>query len=170
MILIVENEPMEASLMCQMLEQQHTLPDGTPISCRSVAKVRDARSWLAQTAPSSVAVVLLDRSLAGGENALALIPDLQRSPALQPGACILIWSGHDEPEMIDRARVAGAHAFISKQRVSRMLGQEIVQLVADLWSADRDGQLRPWIVLSRSGRSVSSPDQTIQTIKVGKSQ
>ena len=170
MILIIENEPMEASLMCQMLEQQHMLPDRTPITCQSVARVRDALVWLAQTPPSSVAVVLLDRSLAGGENGLALIPDLQRSPALQPGACILIWSGHDEPEMVEAARLAGAHAFVSKQRVSRTLGQDIIQIIADLWNADAQKRPRPWIVLSRSSRSVSPPEQLIQTNKVEESQ
>ena len=76
MILIVEDEPMEAALMCTMLEQQKMLPDTTPVACRHVSNGRTAIMWLAQAAPSSVSVVLLDRTLADGENGLALIPQL----------------------------------------------------------------------------------------------
>lgn len=170
MILIVEDEPMEASLMCMMLEQQRILPDRTAVACQSVSSGRTAITWLAQAAPGSVSVVLLDRTLADGENGLALIPHLRQSPALQPDAAVLIWSGHDEPEMIERARVAGAHAFVSKQRVSMTLGQDIIQIIADLWNADAHKRPRPWIVLSRSSHSVNPSEQLIQTNKVEKSQ
>ncbi len=170
MILIVEDEPMEASLMCTMLEQQKMLPDRTPIACRSVRNGRGAMTWLAQAAPSSVSVVLLDRTLADGENGLELIAHLRQSPALRRDASVLIWSGHDEPEMIEAARLGGAHAFVSKQRVSRTLGQDIIQIIADLWNADAHTWPRPWIVLSRSSRSVSPWEQIIQTNKVEKSQ
>ena len=158
MILIVEDEPMEASLMCTMLEQQKVLPDRTPVSCRSISSGQDAIAWLAQIPPGSVSVILLDRALADGENGLALIPYLRQSPAIRRDATILIWSGHDEPEMIDKARLAGAHAFVSKQRVSRTLGQDIIQIIADLWNADAHKRPRPWIALSRSSRSVSSSE------------
>lgn|GEM_PF-1990338 len=170
MILIVDDEPMEASLMCTMLEQQKMLPDRTPVACRSVSSGQAAITWLAQAPPGSVSVVLVDRTLADGENGLALIPHLRQSPALRRDASVLIWSGHDEPEMIDRARLAGAHAFVSKQRVSKTLGQDIIQIVADLWNADAHKRPRPWIVLSRSSRSVRPSEHKIQTNKVETSQ
>lgn len=170
MILIVEDEPMEASLMCMLLEQQRILPDRTPVACQSVSSRRTAITWLAQAPPSSVSVVLLDRTLGDGENGVALIPHLRQSPALRPDASVLIWSGHDEPEMIDSARLAGAHAFVSKQRVTRTLGQDIIQIIADLWDADAHKRPRPWIVLSRSSHLASPSEQLIQTNKVEKSQ
>ncbi len=157
MILIIENEVIEASVMCLLL-QQEVFPDGTPSICQHATSGRDAITWLIRQPPFSVSVVLLDRSLGGGENGLSLIPWLRQSPALRSDACILVWSGHDEPEMVKDARLAGADGFISKQRATRTLGQEIVQLVADMWVIDRQERPRPWMVLARSGQSMSYGD------------
>jgi hypothetical protein len=66
-------------------------------------------------------------------------------PAMRGDACIIMWSSRDDGAAV--ARMAGADAFFSKQRMGRSKapGSDMLAIVDQLWRADVRHDPRPWI-------------------------
>lgn len=143
-MLIVEDDYDEGQALAFAL-QRHMLPGGTPIRCVNVTSCGCARAWLAQQPLHSVEVIVLDRELACGEDGLALIAYIRQSHAVRSAAPIIVWSGLDEPEMIEETRIGGADAFVSKRRITSP-AVDLLDILTQCARADAAGLPRPWLV------------------------
>jgi CheY-like chemotaxis protein len=149
-VLIVEHDLAQAYLLQLTLQHVTSLPDATPLGWATVPSIPKAYTWLAEQPDASVAVIVIDRHLIGGDDGLTLVQQLRVAPlpALHSAAVIILWSAHDEEPDQAAAYAAGADAFLSKKRMDRVsVGKEVHTIVEQMWYADDAGQLRPWIAL-----------------------
>jgi CheY-like chemotaxis protein len=143
MILIIEDQPLDAQLVALMLEQQGALPNGSPIDYEIVADGEAALRWLALQPPASVPLVITDRHLRHREDVLNVLARIKEAPALTAAAIVVMRSISDDQDSIQAAHQAGADIFVSK--AARLQGAELLHLLSELWRADAAGQPRRWI-------------------------
>ena len=143
-VLIVDDAYAAAALLPLSFSRHAALPDGTPLAWHIACSAAEAQAWLGGRQPATVALAVVDIELGAVSGAL-LVPRLRVLPALRGDACIIMWSSRDDGAAV--ARMAGADAFFSKQRMSRSKtpGGEILAIVDQLWRADVRHEPRPWI-------------------------
>ena len=110
-VLCVDDNP-DLSLL---LEKQINLQT----DARSVGRVHDLEMLVGEASRVRPDVVVLDLTMLG-RDALELLPALRDSC---PDARVIIYSGFDHDEAVDRARRAGAFGYVSKAApVETLLG------------------------------------------------
>jgi CheY-like chemotaxis protein len=112
-VLVADDEP----LFVEMLQAMLAAEDGIDV----VATVGDGRAAVRLATELEPDVILMDVSMPimDGIDATARIRERD------PNACILILTGGTTPGDVDRARKAGAAAYITKDRISTDLIDEI---------------------------------------------
>jgi DNA-binding NarL/FixJ family response regulator len=112
-VLVADDEP----LFVEMLQAMLAAEDGIDV----VATVGDGRAAVRLATELSPDVILMDVSMPimDGIDATARIRERN------PNACVLILTGGTAPGDVDRARKAGAAAYITKDRISTDLIAEI---------------------------------------------
>ena len=112
-VLVVDDEP----LFVEMIQAMLAAEDGIDV----VATVGDGRAAVSLATELHPDVILMDVSMPimDGIDATARIRERD------PNACVLILTGGTAPDDVDRARKAGAAAYITKDRISTDLIAEI---------------------------------------------
>lgn len=112
-VLVADDEP----LFVEMLQAMLAAEDGIDV----VATVGDGRTAVCLATELNPDVILMDVSMPimDGIDATARIRERN------PNACVLILTGGTTPGDVDRARIAGAAAYITKDRISTDLIDEI---------------------------------------------
>ena len=112
-VLVANDEP----LFVEMIQAMLAAEDGIDV----VATVGDGRAAVCLATELNPDVILMDVSMPimDGIDATARIRERD------PNACILILTGGTTPGDVDRARKAGAAAYITKDRISTDLINEI---------------------------------------------
>jgi two-component system, NarL family, nitrate/nitrite response regulator NarL len=112
-VLVADDEPLFVEMVRAMLSAE----DGIDV----VATVGDGRAAIRLASELDPDVILMDVSMPimDGIDATARIRERD------PDACILILTGGTTPGDVDRARKAGAAAYITKDRISTDLIAEI---------------------------------------------
>jgi DNA-binding NarL/FixJ family response regulator len=115
-VLVADDEP----LFVEMIEAMLAAEDGIGI----VATAGNGRAAVHLAAELAPDVILMDVSMPimDGIDATARIRERD------PNACVLILTGGTNPGDVDRARKAGASAYITKDRISTDLITEIRSL------------------------------------------
>ena len=115
-VLVADDEPLFVEMIRAMLAAE----DGIDV----VATVGDGRAAVCLATELNPDVILMDVSMPimDGIDATARIRERD------PNACILILTGGTAPGDVDRARKAGAAAYITKDRISSDLITEIRSL------------------------------------------
>lgn len=112
-VLVADDEP----LFVEMIQAMLAAEDGIDV----VATVGDGRAAVSLATELNPDVILMDVSMPimDGIDATARIREGN------PDACVLILTGGTTPGDVDRARKAGAAAYITKDRISTDLIAEI---------------------------------------------
>jgi DNA-binding NarL/FixJ family response regulator len=115
-VLVADDEP----LFVEMIQAMLAAEDGIDV----VATVGDGRAAVSLATELDPDVILMDVSMPimDGIDATARIRERN------PNACVLILTGGTAPGDVDRARKAGAAAYITKDRISTDLINEIRSL------------------------------------------
>lgn len=143
MILIIEDDTLEAQVLGIMLRQQYFVI-GEPLVYIIMTSGSDALEWLRHQVPQSVTAVILDRHLKHREDGLNLIALLRSSPALTKNSAIIVRSIADDPQSVAAAYNAQADGFISKSR--RVSTKQLLNLLDQLWQFPQEAS-RPWIAI-----------------------
>ncbi len=117
--LILDDHPLVARGMAEFLR---ALRPG--MDMQTAAGVADA--WECITQRGMPRLVLVDYWLADG----AALAQVARLRAHCPSTTIAVVSGDDDPQMAERARLAGAHGFIHKQETPEVFDAAVQALLA----------------------------------------
>ncbi len=134
-VLIVDDHPLMREGLAQLIGKQRDL-----IACGEAATAADAKSAVERDAPD---VVILDLML-GYSDGLDLIKFLK---AIAPQVPVLVISMHDETVYAERALLAGAMGYITKQEASDKVLDAVRAVLRG--EAFLSGRMRA--LLSRSG-------------------
>ena len=144
MILIIDDDNLEAQVLAIMLRQQYRV-SGESLEYIVMTTGSDALEWLRGQLPQSVTAVILDRHLKHREDGLNLIVQLRGSDALTNNSAIIVRSIADDPDSIAAAYNAQADGFISKSR--RVSTKKLLDLLDNLWQYPQRSS-RPWIAIT----------------------
>jgi DNA-binding NarL/FixJ family response regulator len=131
-VLCVDDNP-DLSLL---LEKQINLQS----DARSVGRVHDLEQLVPEAARVRPDVVVLDLTMLG-RDALEVLPALHDSC---PEARVIIYSGFDHDEAVDRARRAGAFGYVSKSAPVETLLGTIREVAAGRPGFPNDGRATSW--------------------------
>jgi len=81
-----------------------------------------------QKAKEGFPIVLLDINLEGTES----FPILERAKQINPDSIVLMVTGHDEEENVEKSRRLGADGFIPKPIMSDFLKKFIIEKIKDM--------------------------------------
>ena len=118
---------------------------------RICAEAEDRRSVFSFLEMNKAELALLDISL-GDESGLDLIAEMQ-----QLGVATLVYSMHEDPEVIERAFNCGATGYVTKREPAEVL----LEAVAAVLEAKR--YVSPRCALSLANRVLSGPDPENET-------
>jgi DNA-binding NarL/FixJ family response regulator len=114
-VLVADDEPLFVEMVTAMLSAEGMEVVGT---------ARDGEEAVEKTLEFGPDVTLMDISMP----VLDGIEATRRIRDQSPTACVLVLTGSTAPAEVDRARKAGASAFLSKDRIAA----ELVSTISDL--------------------------------------
>ncbi len=112
-VVVADDEPLFAAMVEAMLSGEEDIS--------VVGKARDGREAVRLARDLNPDLVLMDVSMPVMDGIEATREIRERDP----GACVVILTGGTSPADIDRARKAGAAAYITKDRIATELVAEI---------------------------------------------
>jgi DNA-binding NarL/FixJ family response regulator len=119
--LVVDDHPLVGRGVAEFLKAHHLLADVLAVGSGSDMLAAIARL-------GDPAVVLIDFWLATGASD-ALVAQLRRAC---PATKIVVISGDDNPAVMDKARVSGAHGFLHKQDAPRVFFEAVSAVLCGL--------------------------------------
>ncbi len=122
--LVVDDSPVALQAICALLQTRETV--------QLVGTAGDGTQALEQAAALSPDLILIDMEMPG----MSGLEATSRLRRLLPDTTVIVVTVHDNPEVEQACRAAGAVGFVPKSRLHLDLAAEIRSHFMDLGSAD----------------------------------